>query len=246
MRGEVGAAAVLAALVLAAAGAVAAAPGEGTRAEAAKKKPNRYASDELFIETNATDGDAGLQSDLDGEDWRVLKIKDPSGKVIVDVRNRGRLRDYGLTGLTFESAEPGFDEHSFAKFKRRFPEGRYKIHGRTVEGRRLVGSDLLTHTIPKIPTVLAPLEGSTVSPDGFDVSWEPVTKPEGVEIARYLVIVTQEGPERELSMVLTGEATSASIPGEFLKSDTETKVEVLARERSGNQTIAEIPFRTGS
>ena len=64
--------------------------------------------------------------------------------------------------------------------------------------------------------------------------------------ARYLVIVTQEGPERELSMVPTGEATSASIPGEFLKSDTETKVEVLARERSGNQTIAEIPFRTGS
>jgi hypothetical protein len=57
------------------------------------------------------------------------------------------------------------------------------------------------------------------------------------------VIVNQDG--RELSMYLPPTATSATIPGEFLVPGTKAGGEVLARERSGNQTITEIPaFRT--
>jgi hypothetical protein len=57
------------------------------------------------------------------------------------------------------------------------------------------------------------------------------------------VIVNQDG--RELSMYLPSTATSATIPGEFLVRGTRAGGEVLARERSGNQTITEIPaFRT--
>ena len=40
-------------------------------------------------------------------------------------------------------------------------------------------------------------------------------------------------------------ATSATIPGEFLEPDTKTGGELLARESSGNQTITALPsFRT--
>ena len=65
----------------------------------------------------------------------------------------------------------------------------------------------------------------------------------GVKIINYQVIVNQG--DRELSMYLPPTATSATIPGEFLEPATETGGELLAREKSGNQTITAFPsFRT--
>jgi hypothetical protein len=42
-------------------------------------------------------------------------------------------------------------------------------------------------------------------------------------------------------MYLPASATSATIPGEFLKPGTKLEGEILARDRSGNQTITEMP-----
>jgi hypothetical protein len=211
-------------------------------AEAAKK-PLRYEDHELFIETNATDGDAGLQQELDGEDWRSTKLRDKKGRAIVDVRARGKLRNFGLTELFFEAAEPSFDEFPFRKFKKRFPEGKYTWRGQTVEGRKLVGSDRLSHLVPDGPVITFPTEGAEVDPDGFTITWEPVTTPAGVEIVRYIVIVDQE--TRSVELELDGSATSADIPGQVLESGTELGGEVLAKDRNGNQTITALPsFRT--
>ena len=58
------------------------------------------------------------------------------------------------------------------------------------------------------------------------------------------MIVSEEGSERELSMDLEPGATSATITRGFLAAGRDYAVEVLARERSGNQTITEVPFRT--
>jgi hypothetical protein len=232
-------------LTVAAASAIAGASGGGggeRQAAATQRQPLRYEVRDLFIETNATDGDAGLQLRLDGEDWLGLSVRDPRGRLLVDVEARSRLRGYGLTELFFEAAEPSFDESPFRVFKRRFPEGRYRFSGRTVEGRRLAGSDRLSHTVPAGPDVTFPTSGAQVDPNGFAVTWRPVTRPAGVDIVRYIVIVTQGS--RELSMDLRSGATSANIPGEFLQPGTETEVEVLARERSGNQTITAVEFRT--
>jgi hypothetical protein len=231
-------------LTAAAAGAIAGASGGAAEGKAAagQRQPVRYEVRDLFIETNATDGDAGLQLRLDGEDWLGLSVHDPRGRPMVDVKARGRLRRYGLTELFFEAAEPSFDESPFRVFKRRFPEGRYTFRGRTVEGRGLAGSDRLTHIVPAGPDVTFPTTGAQVDPNGFAVTWQAVTRPAGVDIVRYIVIVTQGA--RELSMDLGPGATSASIPGEFLAPGTETEVEVLAREKSGNQTITAVEFRT--
>jgi hypothetical protein len=258
MTRRLGAFAFLIALTAALAGAVATSSGGGgTEAAAgaapseegaptARRKPLRYAEHDLFIETNATDRDAGLQMKLDGEDWRWLKLRDPRGSLILDLQARGRLRRSGLTELFFEAAEPSFDEVPFRVFKRRFPTGRYTFRGRTVEGRRLVGADRLSHRVPAGPKVTFPTKGAAVDPNGFTVTWEPVTTPAGVRIVRYIVVVTRG--ERDLSMDLPSSARSASIPAEFLKPGlkpgAESKVEVLARESSGNQTITEVEFRT--
>lgn len=256
MTRRLGAIAFLIALPAAGAGAVAgASDGDGSEAvapaatserAAPAQRPLRYDEHDLFIETNATDRDAGLQMKLDGEDWRRLKLRDPRGRLILDLQARGRLRRFGLTELFFEAAEPSFDEVPFRVFKRRFPSGRYSFRGRTVEGRRLVGSDRLSHRVPAGPKITFPTKGAQVDPNGFTVTWEPVTVPAGVRIVRYIVVVTRG--ERDLSMDLPSSARSASIPGEFLastvKPGAESKVEVLARERSGNQTITEVSFRT--
>jgi hypothetical protein len=58
------------------------------------------------------------------------------------------------------------------------------------------------------------------------------------------VIVTEERSERELSMDLEAGATSATISPGFLAPRRDYAVEVIARERSGNQTITEVPFKT--
>jgi hypothetical protein len=208
----------------------------------AQRKPLRYAEHDLFIETNATDGDAGLQLNLDAEDWRSLTIRDPRGRPIVGVRAKGPLRPLGLTELFFEASEPSFDEVPFSRFKKRFPEGRYTFRGRTVEGRRLAGADRLSHLVPARPKVTFPANGAEVDPNGFTVTWEPVTKPAGVDIETYIVTVVQG--DRELNMDVPGSETSATIPGQFLEPGTRSELEVLSREKSGNQTITALKFRT--
>lgn len=240
MAGKVVGTSLALALVTAAVGAV----GAVGRDSATQATPVRFTASDLFIEINATDGDAGLQMDLDGEDWRSLTLRDPDGRTVMDVDGEGRLRTWGLTGMTFESAEPPFAEVPFARFKQQFPEGRYTFSGTTVDGRRLVGSDRLTHDVPDGPVLLAPTEDAVVDPAGLVVRWEPVTTPRGIEIVRYIVIVTAVASDREMSIELGPGATSVPIPAGFLERGAEHKVEVLARERGGNQTITEVVFRT--
>jgi hypothetical protein len=235
-------------LVFAAAGSTSAsAPAaDGVKTQTAKKPggtPLRFDDASLFIEINATDGDAGLQADIDAEAWRRVIVLDPKGRKMLDFRGVGRMRGWGLTGLSFESAEPGFDEVPFAKFKARFPEGKYRFRGRTIENRLIVGAAKLTHVIPKQPKVLFPTEDAIVPAGDLTVEWEPVTRPKGVKIVDYEVILGGEDGE-SASIELPPTATSLTLPGALLKPESEYAIEVLARERSGNRTITEVPFTT--
>jgi hypothetical protein len=247
MRRRLGAVALLLTFAAVAAGAVAASGrggAGGASTQAAKRKPLRFEQHDLYIEYNATDGDAGLQLGADAEDWKRFKLLDTKGSTLIDIRARGRLRrPFGVSELFLEASEPSFRKVPFRTFKKRFPKGRYRFRGVASNGRRLVGSDRLSFVVPAAPKVTFPTKGSLVDPDGFKVTWEPVTKPAGVKIATYQVIVNQG--TRELSMYLPASATSATIPGEFLEPGTRTGGEVLAREKSGNQTITALPsFRT--
>ena len=147
--------------------------------------------------------------------------------------------------MGFESAEPPFDRYPFRRFKARFPEGRYRFEGTAPNGRRLVGSDRLTHVVPAGPRVSAPAADAVVDPAALTVRWEPVTTPAGIRIVRYQVIVTSEGgPGGSMRVDLPATATSAAIPPGFLARNAEYAVEVIARAASHNQTITEVPFRT--
>jgi hypothetical protein len=205
-----------------------------------------FSAARILIEINATDGDSGLHAKLDAEGWRWVEIYDPRGKLIFHVMGGGGVRKTGLTELSFESAEPGFDELPLDEFLRRFPAGEYRFIGRTLEGDTLFSKATLTHALPDAPVLLSPPEDSVQDPNNTVVAWAPVADPPGSRIVNYEVIVTDESssPERVLSAVLPATATSMVVPSAFLLPDGEYKYEVLAIEEGGNRTISEAPFRT--
>ncbi len=200
----------------------------------------------LKIEYNATDGDAGLQVFLDAPAWREISITNPSGHKVLDVEAERVIRNYGLTELFSESSEPPFTLFPFSEFKKLFPEGAYTFSGRTIGGQRLQSTFTLTHMVPDGPTIVSPVTDVALAPDEVVMEWLPVTSPAGVEVVAYQVLVVADAPglgnpKRVLDVLLPATATRLPVPAEFLTSGS-YKGEVLAIERSGNQTLTEVEF----
>ena len=107
-----------------------AATGNGGSTEPTTRKPIPYEINDLFIETNATDGDIGLQMLADVDEWDEFTLRDPKGrKLMMKAQTKGRLAGWGLTELFWETAEPTFSEVPLKKFKRRFPAGSTHLEG---------------------------------------------------------------------------------------------------------------------
>ena len=200
---------------------------------------------QLRVEINATDGDAGLQIDLDHEPWRSLQIEDPRGKTLLELTNRETLAGYGLTELFSESSEPPFTELPLDEWKLLFPAGEYVFSGTTIEGVEMRSVVVLSHDFPAGPEILSPEENAIVPPDALVAEWRPVEVP-SVEIVAYQVVVVHESePARSLQATVLPDIRRLAIPAEFLSVPGDYKLEVLAIARSGNQTLTEVPFQVG-
>jgi hypothetical protein len=202
----------------------------------------------IYIEINDSDGDAGIQIFLDGEGWNSMEVFDPNGNSILYVTAEadGSVGTQGITELFFESAEPSFDEQPLEDLLDLFPEGNYRLEGTTTEGDTLKGKAKLTHDLPDAPVLVSPAEDAEdVDPEETVIEWELVADPPGSMIVGYEVVVEREtGSLRVFSVDLGPEATSVTVPPEFMEPDTAYKFEVLAIEKSGNQTISEREFET--
>jgi hypothetical protein len=198
----------------------------------------------IIVELNATARDVGVQVFLDGEAWRSMKIFDPKGRKLVDVFNMGSVGALGMTELFFESEEPSLDELPLDEFLELFPAGQYIFVGETVEGEKISGRARFTHAIPDGPVIIAPTEGSVVNPSNTVIQWQAVANPPGSEIVGYEVIVERENPLRTFDVKVPATATSVTVPPQFLEPGTDYKLEVLAIEAGGNQTISEGSFST--
>jgi hypothetical protein len=214
--------------------------------EAARPMTIPFDDARLKIELNATDGDAGLQFFVDAEAWRHVTVTNPRGRKVMDVGADKVIRNFGLSELFSESSEPSFDELPFAEFKKLFPEGVYTFTGRDIEGRRLQSTFRLTHKVPDGPRITSPEAEATLSADDVTIRWRPVTTPAGIHVVAYEVIVVADESglgtaERTVDVTLPSTATHMDVPPEFLTPGG-YKVEVLAIERSGNQTLTEVAF----
>ena len=237
--------------VLLSAAAVSASGGE----QSARAVPLKDAK--LNIEHNATDEDTGFQGFVDGEGWRRLDVRGPDGQVLA-FEARGTLAKLGLTELFFESVEPENAKVPIDKMLANLPEGRYTISGPTQENGKSVGRTTgkawLTHDIPAGPTLVSPAEGGTVPVRGVVARWKPVAKTitgEPVTIIAYQLIIEKDVEPHPhmigklgLSIYVPRSVTSMAVPNGFLQPRTKYKWEVLAIERSGNQTLSSGEFRT--
>ena len=211
----------------------------------------------LNIEHNATDKDTGFQGFVDSEGWRRLDVRGPGGLVLT-FEARGTLAKLGLTELFFESVEPENADVPIKQMLAKLPEGKYTIAGPAQENGkspgRTSGTAWLTHDIPAGPALVSPREDATVPTRGVVARWKPVSKTitgEPVTIIAYQLIIEKDAkPHRHmigklgLSMYLPRSVTSIAVPNGFLEPRTAYNWEVLAIERSGNQTLSSGSFRT--
>ncbi|MEW5978505.1 MAG: hypothetical protein AB1898_22135 [Acidobacteriota bacterium] len=214
----------------------------------------RLPTTKLFIEHNATDGDTGVHGAFDGIDWQKLCVFDPNGQVVLEVEPKSQLRDLAISGIFFESREPPNEEVPIEEILARFPEGRYSVRGRALDGRRLGGAATFSHNIPAAPIIVSPLEDGVVSSAGFTVIWNHVTTTlDGKPLKRtgYEVIITKDVPDDlhgfsrpTFDVHVPASQVSLSVPGEFLEPGTRYELEVLVLEVSGNQTITTLFFHT--
>jgi hypothetical protein len=214
----------------------------------------KLAQAKFLIEHNATDEDTGFQIFLDGDPWNQLTVEGP-GNGVLEVNARGALVDFGLTEGFFETNEPPNAEFPIEDVLALFPEGKYDFVATSVEGGSLRGTATLTHTIPAKPEILTPADGAVVDPGNLVISWNPVEASltgGKITIEGYQVIVAKEVAEKpteslfksELSVFLPASRTSVTVPSEFLEPGADYQFEVLAIEKSGNQTIASQAFQT--
>ena len=211
----------------------------------------------LNIEHNATDEDTGFQGFVDSEGWRRLDVRGPGGQVL-GFEARGSLAKLGLTELFFESVEPENAKVPIDEMLAKLPEGRYTISGPTQENGKSVGRTSgkawLTHDIPAGPKLVSPAEDATVPVRGVVARWKPVSETitgDPVTIIAYQLIVEKDAAPHPhmignlgLSIYVPRSVTSMAIPNGFLQPRTKYKWEVLAIERSGNQTLSSGEFRT--
>ncbi|NNG05424.1 MAG: hypothetical protein HKM95_15180 [Inquilinus sp.] len=218
----------------------------------------------VLAELNDTDGDLGFHASIDGDAWRLLEIEDPNGRVVLRIRGRSPLRLQGLTQLFFESAEPTFDELTPEEFFARFPEGDYEVSGISTDGRELESVAQFTHLLAA-PADGVAVSGVPVDPDLVDcdegprplvnepvvIRWDPITEShpeigrtgEPVEIAKYQLVVERLEPTLLIySVDLPPTLTALELPTDFTALGEVFKLEILAREISGNQTAIETCF----
>jgi len=214
----------------------------------------RLPTTKLYIEHNSTAEDTGVHGAFDSVDWQKLCVYDPRGRQILEIEPQRQLKALSMSGIFFESREPPNEEVSIEEIEAMFPEGRYSVRGRALDGRRLTGAATFTHDIPAAPVITFPQEGGVVSPAGFAVTWNHVTTDlDGDPINRtgYEVIVTKDVPDDPngfsrptFDVHVIPSETSLTVPSEFLEPNTRYELEVLVLEVSGNQTITSLFFET--
>jgi len=218
--------------------------------------PDGMKDAKILIEHNSTDADTGFQSFADGDPWNQLTVSGPGNQPILTVSPQGSLVGFGLTELFFETSEPENAEVPIADVLARLPAGIYTFTGNMVEGGPSMVTATLSHTIPAGPVLTSPADDADdVDPANTVVSWNPVTLDidgQPVNIVGYQVIVEEDKAptfpqgfaQPAFSIYLPANATSVTVPAEFMASGTEYEYEVLAIEESGNQTLSAAGFET--
>lgn len=192
---------------------------------------------EMFYQYSATDDDAEVTVDIESGDNPIdfVVIVAPNGRTVASVRSKDRI---GLAEVEFESAEPSVEEVQQA-----YPQGRYVLFGRSVNGRPLFARIDLTHEVVGAPDFFnaSPCNEEDVDPaSAVTIAWNSVAGATG----GYEIIIEQDDTGANLRITQSPAATSFVIPSGFLEPGLEYEIEMKAVTAGGNKTSASCEFST--
>ncbi len=197
----------------------------------------QFSESRIYWEYNASADDLGVHVSLDGEDWLQLKITNPNDRVLFAVAGFGPYRQFGMTELFFEGAEPSLSEVPLDDLLALFPEGEYEFEGMTANREVIEGEADFSHAIPDGPDVFSNVGSNNL----LEISWNAVTAPPPgfpnlpINVVAYQVIV------EEFQVTVPASVLSLTVPAEYVATLVagSHQFEVLAIEANSNQTLTE-------
>ncbi len=191
---------------------------------------------EMFYQFSATDEDAEVTIGIESPDHPIdsLVILAPGGRVVATVRS---WDDLGLAEVELESAEPSETEVQAA-----YPEGRYRLLGRSVDGSSLHGRAVISHDVVGAPDFFnfSPCGDEVDARSSVTIAWNSVPGAEG----GYEIIIEQDDTGANLRISQGADRTSFVIPEGFLAAGLEYEIEMKSVTALGNKTSASCEFST--
>lgn len=191
----------------------------------------------MTLEYTVTTGEAAVVAQAESEfPIHHIELTSPSGERLLRMHSLRQDRDTrraGVSGFVIESLEG-----PISALMESYPEGLYRLKGRTGRGLPTVGSAMLSHELLPAPMVAYPYPGAhDVSPT-LVVSWIPDHSAAGYHV------VLEQGDSDNLTVDLPAGTSSFRVPAGVLAPGTDSHVEVGAIAENGNRTLVEIAFRT--
>lgn len=201
---------------------------------AASPPPLPFEVAAIFVEYNATDGDAevvvAVDADMGLERFRIVN---PLGHVVLDLRSR-HTDDVGIRKINLETPEPSLQDVLDA-----YPAGWYRFEGRAENEQRLVSLVWLSHDLPAAPQITFPLDGATNVPTSSVATWTA-----GADADEFFLEIDQDELGVDVKSNVLGDTTSFGLPSGWTRPNTEYQLGLGARNAAGNLTVVEISFRT--
>ncbi|MEQ8691271.1 MAG: hypothetical protein RIC89_10605 [Pseudomonadales bacterium] len=207
--------------------------GSPLAAAAKKTEVREFDSISMIVEQNATDMDTEIVifAKTQEEGLSRFVVRDQDHKVVF----RSKSQDYGNVGIreyALETAEPPGDSVLAA-----YPEGRYKISGRTISGARVLGFVDLNHSLPTVPGFI-PNEVEVDASAPVIIQWDDVGG------AAYFVEVENDDLGFSMGTTVPGGTTSFVLSPDTLEAGTEYEISISVIADNGNVVAVEGEFAT--
>lgn len=201
----------------------------------AQEQPFAIAS--VHFEQNATDGDVEVVFEVKGGDEGLAKltVTAPDGRTVLE----GTAPDASTLGIRqyrFESPEKGDVE----SIKSAYPEGAYTFSAVSTSGVKFHGKSILSHKLPATVSFLQPAaEAEDVDTGNLKITWSPVKN-----LAFYIIEISQEDLEVNVTAKIPGTAAAFSVPEGFLLPGKEYVLSIGTVTKDGNMSFVETAFTT--